>query len=544
MKITPLLKSASSAAALLTAGSLSVATAAVTPVVAQEHGHDLTRLGKVEFEIECSAAAQEGFNRGMALYHSFAWAEAEAAFAAVAADDAACGMAHWGRAMVMLDNPFVWPTNLPPEKLDAVAEAAEAARASGLNSQREQDYVDALATFVRDRDTLDHGPRAQALEQALGEIAARYPEDTEAAILHALVTSANFDAGDKAYTNQMRAGAILEPLFKAHPDHPGVAHYLIHTFDYPPLAGHGHEAATRYARIAPDAPHALHMPSHIFTRLGQWEESIESNRASASADGDATFYSLHAYDYMVYAHLQLAQDLAARQAIDRSLSAQSVDHFGAAFAYAAMPARLALERGAWKEAASIPLRPAANVYPWTKYPQAEAVNAFARGIGAARSGDAVAAEEEQARLHNLRDAMPVPYWAEQIDIQADIVGALILCAEGEPEDCLDALRQAAEREDATEKHVVTPGPILPARELLADILLSQDRPSEALEEYEAVLAKEPNRYRALSGAMQAAELAGDWESARMHAAHLLEQTVKSDTERPSLEHARQVAAHQ
>ncbi len=538
MEIMSFTRPRSCVAALLAAGSLGLAA----PAVAQDHGHDLTRLGKVSFEVACNADAQAGFNRAMAMYHSFAWPEAGPAFAAVAKADAACGMAHWGRAMVMLDNPFVWPANLPAEKLDAVASAVADAEATGLNSQRERDYVAALATFVRDRETLDHRTRALALEEALGGIAARYPEDTEARILHALVISANFDPADKAYTNQMRAGAILEPLFEAHPDHPGVAHYLIHTFDYPPLAAHGHEAALRYAEIAPDAPHALHMPSHVFTRLGLWRDSIASNQASAEADGAKTFYFQHAYDYMVYAHLQLAQDGAAREAMERSFAAEAVDHFGAAFAYAAMPARLALENGDWKAAETIALRPSAADYPWSKYPQAEAVNARARGVGAAQGGNAAAAREQEARLHALRDAMPVPYWAEQIDIQADVVGALALCADGKTEDCIAALRLAAAREDATEKHVVTPGPILPARELLADALLLDGQSGEALREYAAVLDKEPNRYRALAGAMQAAEMTGNLDTARAYAAHLVAQAAEADMDRPSLAQARRVTA--
>jgi hypothetical protein len=276
-------------------------------------------LGTVEFKVECSAAAQDQFNHAMALYHSFAWPEAAAAFAAVSPTaDPACGMAHWGRAMVMLDNPFLWPGNLPPEKLDAVAEALEQARSAGLASEREQGYVEALEAFVRDRDRLDHRTRVQAFEEALGEVAADNPDDMEASILHALVTSANFDPADRTYANQMRAAEILEPLFESHPDHPGVAHYLIHTYDYPPLAEQGLEAASRYAGIAPDAVHALHMPSHIFTRVGYWEDSIASNMASAKADGGKTLNTHHAYDYMVYAHLQLAQDQAAQKALKQA----------------------------------------------------------------------------------------------------------------------------------------------------------------------------------------------------------------------------------
>lgn len=507
-----------------------------------QHDHHLTRLGKVEFAVECNAAAQQHFNQAMALYHSFAWPPAAAAFKAVAEADPNCGMAHWGRAMTMLDNPFVWPSNLPPPVLNEVAAALDQAKSAGLRSERERAYVEAVAAFLRDRDRLDHPARVKAFEEGLGKVAAQYPQDKEAAVLHALVTSANFDPKDKTYANQRRAAAILEPLFAANPEHPGVAHYLVHTYDYPAIAHEGLSAAKRYAEIAPDAPHALHMPSHIFTRVGHWRESIASNEASAKAASEATFDAHHASDYMVYAHLQLAQDEAARQAMERSLARKPVDHFGAAFAFAAMPARLLLEKGAWAEAAKIPLVPAAESYPWQKYPQAEAINAFARGVGAARGGDAGTARAEEKRLTALRGASKVPYWSEQIDIQAAVVGALALCAEGKRPDCVAALRKAASREDATEKHVVTPGPILPARELLADILVEANQPAEALKEYEAVLAKEPNRYRAFAGAMEAARQAGDGAKARAYAEKLVQQAAKAEPARPSLQQARQLAA--
>ncbi|MCF6113928.1 hypothetical protein [Mesorhizobium muleiense] len=527
-------------AAVLAVGGLGLGSSAI----AQEHTHDLTRLGTVEFKVECSATAQEDFNRAMALYHSFAWNEASASFADVAAADPACGMAHWGRAMVMLDNPFLWPGNLPPDKLDAVADALEEARSAGLTTEREQGYVEALQAFVRDRDSLDHRSRVQAFEEAMGKVAADNPDDMEASILHALVTSANFEPADKTYANQMRAAEILEPLFQSHPDHPGVAHYMIHTYDYPSLAEHGLEAARRYAGIAPDAPHALHMPSHIFTRVGNWEDSIASNIASAKADGGMTLNTHHGYDYMVYAHLQLAQDQAAQDAMQQARGATKVDHFATAFAYAAMPARLALERGEWAEAANLALEPPADAYPWQKYPHAEAINAFARGIGAALSGNAAAARDQQVRLEALREATGPAYWVEQVEIQGDIVGALSLCADGQVQDCIAALKQAAAREDATEKHVVTPGPILPARELLADVLLANDQPAEALTEYAVVLAKEPNRYRAVAGAMEAAKKAGDLDKARAHAAHLLKQAGKADSERASLQSAQRIGPRQ
>jgi hypothetical protein len=405
--------------------------------------------------------------------------------------------------------------------------------------------VEALAVFVRDHDKIDHRARLRAFDEAMGRLAARYPDDKEASILSALVTSANFDPNDKTYANQLKAAKALEPLFTAQPDHPGVAHYLIHSYDYPPIAKQGLEAARRYAQIAPDAPHALHMPSHIFTRVGHWQESIEANRASAKAAAAVAFDAHHATDYMVYAHLQLAQDQAARQAMEQSLARKTVDHFGAAFAYAAMPARLALEVGDWKAAANTALTPAAGAYPWQKYPQAEAINAFARGVGAARAGDSAAANAERTRLLALRDVAKerkLGYWAEQIDIQAQVVEGLSLVADHKTSEGLEVLGMAATREDATEKHVVTPGPLLPAREVLADILLETGKAAEAQREYEAVLAKEPNRYRATFGAARAAHQGGNAEKAKLHYAALAELGRNSDSQRKTLVEAREYLA--
>jgi hypothetical protein len=513
------------------------------------HAHqgpvNIERLGKVEFKVGCNEAAQKEFNRGMALYHSFAWPHATAAFEAVLKADPTCGMAHWGRAMTVLDNPFIWPANLPAQKLADIAGMLQAARAAGLKSDREKAYVEAVAAFVRDHEKVNHRTRLEAFEAEMAKLAAANPGDTEAAILSALITSANFNPADKTYANQLKAAKALEPLFKSLPNHPGVAHYLIHSYDYPPIAKHGLEAAKLYAKIAPDATHALHMPSHIFTRLGYWKESIAANRASAKAANDAIFDGHHAHDYMVYAYLQLAQDKAARQAMTESLAKKPVDHFASAFAYAAMPARLALERGDWKAAAGLALQPAAD-YPWKKYPQAEAINAFARGVGAAQSNDAAATREQHKRLAALRDAakdLKIAYWAEQIDIQAALVEALALCADGKADACIDGLRKAADREDATEKHVVTPGPIVPARELLAETLRTVARkPADALKEYEAVLTKEPNRYRAVTGAMYAARESGDRAKARAFARQLLDLGGKTNSTRYSLAQARQIAA--
>jgi hypothetical protein len=514
------------------------------PTVAQYPASGPAKLGTVKFPVSCNEAAQKEFEVAMAYYHSFAWPQNKAALERVSQADPSCGMAHWGRALGLLDNPFLWPGSLSPKVLADGQAAIDAARAAGLKTQRERDYVDALATFFKDADKLNHRTRATALETAMQAVAARYPDDTEATILYALVLSANFDPNDKQYTNQRRAAQILEPIFAKQPQHPGIAHYLIHSFDYPPIAPQGLDAARRYAKIAPDAAHAQHMPSHIFTRVGSWQESVESNRQSARVDGDRTVNSPHAYDYMVYAQLQLVQDRAAGEVLTHARSvATKPDHIAAAYAYAAMPARLALERGAWSEAAKLPLDPSAESYPWKKYPQSEAVNAFARGVGAALSGDAAAAGTEVGRLRTLRDTAAerkIAYWAEQIDIQAEVVRGLASCAAGKAEECVAVLRAAADREDATEKHVVTPGPILPAREVLAMVLLKDGKTADSLRGFEAVLVKEPNRYRALVGAMQAAEQAGDAKKAAAFAERVVAQTAAADSTRPEIAQARRV----
>jgi hypothetical protein len=534
---------ARSLALVAAVGALLLALATTPPSRAQAPA-GAAKLGKVTFPVSCNAAAQKEFETSMAYYHSFDWAALKPSLDRVLQADPSCGMAHWGHALALLDNPFVWPANLPPKVLADGQAQIDAARAAGLKTQRERDYVDALAVFFKDADKLNHRTRATALEAAMQAVALKYPEDTEATVLHSLVLSATFDPADKKYTNQLKAAKTLEPIFAKQPQHPGVAHYLIHSYDYPPIAGQGLDAARRYASIAPDAAHAQHMPSHIFTRVGYWKDSVESNRQSARVDRDRTSQSSHAYDYMVYAQLQLGQDKAASEVLTHSVGvANKVDNFAAAYAYGAMPARLALERGRWAEAAKLPLTPAADAYPWKKYPQAEALNAFARGIGAAMSGDAAAAGVEVARLQTLRDAakeMKINYWVDQIDIQAEVVRGLASIAGGKKDEGLATLRAAADREDATEKHVVTPGLLVPAREMLALVLLNDAKAADALHGYEMVLTKEPNRYRAFAGAMQAAERTGDAKKASVFAERLLAQTAAADSQLPEMAQARKV----
>src|SRR5688500_883817 len=324
---------------------------------------DGEKLGKVHFKVECNEAAQAEFNVAMAYYHSFAWSEMQAPLERVTKADPSCGMAHWARALASLNNPFTWPTIISAATLAEGPRILQDAERTGLRSKRERDYVEALGAFFADQDKLDHKARAKALEAALEQLARRYPRDEEAATLYALVLSANFDPADKKYTNQLKAAKILDKVFLNQPDHPGAAHYLIHSYVYPPIAKKGLDAARRYSKIAPDAAHALHMPSHIFTRVRAWRESIEVNRASARAGGDKSFDKWHAHDYIVYAHLQLGEHQAARQVVEEALNNPArVDHLGTAYAYAAMPARLALERAAWGEAAGLELF-AADSFP-------------------------------------------------------------------------------------------------------------------------------------------------------------------------------------
>jgi tetratricopeptide (TPR) repeat protein len=514
---------------------------AATPAVAQQ-GSSTEKLGRVSFANSCSPAVQAELTRAVALLHSFWWRAAINAFTEVGQRDPACAIAHWGVAMAVLDNPFVWP---PPAKAMAEGKAAlERARAAGGGTARERDYIAALETLYRDYESVDHRTRAVAYEKAMEQLAARYPEDREAAIFHALALNATALPTDKAYTQQLRAAGILERVFQEQPDHPGVAHYLIHSYDYPAIAEKGLNAARRYASIAPAAPHAQHMPSHIFTRRGFWADSIQSNRASAAA-ADNDFDRFHAWDYLAYGHLQLGQDRAARGVLDQTLSVQkpNVVHLAVAFAYAAIPARYALERGQWAEAAALELRPAD--YPWSRTPQAEANLVFARGLGAARSGNLAQARQDQARLAAIRDtllAAKVGYWADQTDIQRLLVAGWIARAEGRTEDALQLVRAAADREDATEKHPVTPGPLAPARELLGELLLELGQPAPALREFEASQQKEPNRFRGYYGAGRAAELAGDVARAKRHYGELVKLAAQADTERPELVHARAVLA--
>jgi tetratricopeptide (TPR) repeat protein len=424
----------------------------------------------------------------------------------------------------------------------------------GAKTQRELDYIAAIEVFYKDHDKVDHRTRAVAYEKAMEALAARYPQDREAAIFYALALNITLNPNDKTYANQLKAAAILDPVFKQQPDHPGVAHYLIHSYDFPPIADKGLEAARRYATIAPSAPHAQHMPSHIFTRLGYWQESIETNRASVTAAKDelrqarleaGSYNALHAMDYIVYAALQLGKDREARAVYDEIRRIEKVDteHFAAAFAFTAIPARYTLERRQWADAAELALHP--RGLSWQKFPQAESILVFARGLGAARGGNVAGAKSELARLEALRDRMTAAkntYWAEQSEIQRLAVAGWIARAEKRSDEALKLLRAAADLESRTEKHPVTPGAIQPAREMLGELLVELGQSSQALAEFEASLRTDPNRFHGLAGAAKAAALAGNADKARLYYQQLLVLAKDADSERRELKQAKEYLA--
>lgn len=534
---------------VLTAG---VSTSKAHEDDASPQGKPPERLGKVHFGVTCTDAAQKEFNRAMALFHSFWFDPAKQSFAKVLELDGQCAMAHWGIAFMSMGNPFAWPAN--PTAMKAAAAAADKAQQLGGKSARERDYIEAMTTFFKDWETIDHRTRAVAWEKAVAQVAQRYSDDVEARILHALLLAATSLPTDKTFANQLKAAAILEPLVKQYPDHPGVPHYLIHSYDYAELAEKGLPAARAYASVAPSVPHALHMPSHIFSRLGLWDELVEGNRTSYRAAisemkektlGVGTYDALHAMDYMVFGQLQQAQDKAAQGLADEvaAINKVNVENFVAAYAFAAIPSRIALEHGDWQKAAALKLSPSSLA--WNKFPQAEAILVYARGLGAARSGMSEAASRDVKRLQELKDAMVVAknnYWAGQADFQIKAVNAWIAYHEQRHDEALKLMREAAEVEEASDKHPVTPGNVVPSRELLAEMLMALKRPEPALAEYERSLKRDPNRFRAIYGAARAAEAAGKIEAARDYFAKLRQLTANRDSMRPELVHAEQFLA--
>ena len=508
--------------------ALLAAATAVFTLSAFAHDDDASqsvqKLGKVKFPSSCSPKVQAKVERGVAMLHSFWFPAAEAQFQEIAAEDPNCAIAAWGFATLLMNNPLV---NIALPKDQARAQPAIEKGRQMKASQRDKDYLEAAAAYWDDFGNRTPRQRAVARSKAYEALAAKYPKDDEAQIFNALYLITIQQASDQTYSDSLKAAAILEKQFAKYPNHPGVAHYLIHAYDAPPVAQKGLPSARKYAGIAPDAPHALHMPSHIFTRVGAWPDSVATNRRSANValKGNEGDDALHALDYVVYANLQMARDGEARKTWDEaSRISPSTPRFVGPYPLAAIPARLAIERGAWREAAQ--LQPTKSQFPFT-----ESNTYLARAIGAARSGDAESAKKDLKEIEARRDALKAAnngYWATEVEVMRLAAAGWIALAENRNDEALDLMRQAADMEDKNEKHPVTPGRLLPAREQLGDMLMEVKRPADALKEYEASQKREPNRFRSYYGAGLAAEMAGDSKAARKHYTALVQMAGKGE----------------
>lgn len=520
--------------------ALSVLAAPLAFAQGEEHDHDHGALGDVNFPVSCNAQAQQRFNTAAALLYSFYWERVDEAVAAVLQADPGCAMAHWAKAVASLDNPLGAP---PTPKLEQEGWAAvERAKQVGGKTPRERDYIAAVETVFKDHATVPFKTRAAAYEKSLEQLHASYPDDSEAAVLYAYWLQVMADRNDLTHAKQLESARLLEKVAVTQPRHPGVTHFLIHAYDFSSIAEHGVDAARRYAAIAPDSPHALHMPSHIFARVGEWQDAIDSNlRSRAASKQDRDVY--HALDYLTFASLQLGRDADARKLVEFVQTNEKLNEQTRQIAYAAaaIPARFALERGDWNGAAQLTLRPSRATFDWSAHPEGEAVNAYARGLGAARSGNAAATKQETARLGKLREVMIAQkkdYWVEQADIQLETLRAWTARAEGNNDDAVELMRAAADHEDKTEEHIMMPGRVIPVREMLGEMLLELKQPAAALAAFEESQRNDPKRFRNTYGAARAAELAGDRQKAKAYYARLLEQVGPNAADRSEIRQAR------
>jgi tetratricopeptide (TPR) repeat protein len=532
-------------AILLRTALMSVIFAGALPADDQHHaGHD---LGTVHFPTSCNPAAQKTFDRAVALLHSFWYDEAERTFSEVTRTDRACAMGYWGVAMTLYHPIWVPPASADLQKGSAAIEKAKSVRA---NTQRERDYIAAIEAFYRGWEKVPHRERAVAWRNAMQQVSARYPEDREASIFFALALLATAPPTDKTYASQKQAAEILNRILPERPNHPGIAHYMIHSYDSPQLAILALPVARNYAKIAPTAPHALHMPSHIFTRLGLWQDSIVSNLASAAAakdhvakafPGAASQDQLHAMDYLAYAYLQTCRDGEAKRLVEEAAAVSKVDQevFQVAYAFAAIPARYELERKRWSVAAALQVRPA--TFPWSRFRYAEAIIYFARALGAARSGNLVAARDDLNKLAAIQTELAKTKqeydWSAQVEVQRMAALAWVAHGEGNHEAALRWMRSAADLEDKMDKHPVTPGAVLPARELLGELFMEVDQPALAVPEFEKVLRSSPRRFNATYGAARAAELSGDSKRANDRYSELLQLCGRADAQRLEVQNA-------
>jgi hypothetical protein len=519
------------------------------PAVAQEHSHQdesssaSDTLGKVTFPISCKSSVQLPFERAVAMLHSFWYEASTEAFQRIVAADPDCAMGYWGIAMSQWHPLWYVPD---ATALEVGWAALEKANAAGAQSDRERGFVAALKSFFRDWKTLDNATRVAAYEKAFEQLHNRFPDDREVTAFYGLALITAASPKDKTYTKQKKAAALLQQIFTAQPDHPGASHYIIHAFDSPELAALGLPAARNYSKIAPAAPHALHMPSHIFTRLGLWRDSIGSNAASERAAKDyeakvkmdgAWDEQLHAMDYLAYAYLQLGEDRAAKAVLDELYAIKKVqpENVKTAYAFVALPARYALERRNWSEAAAL-----TSVHD-SKLKWPNGITAFSRGYGLAHLGDVAGARRELAALDTVEREMARPkdpFWSDYIEALRRGLEAWITHAEGHERKALTLMRSAADLEDATEKHPAAPGSMLPMRELLGELLLEQHDGKQALVEYETALRLAPLRLAALYGAARAAEAAGDAAKAKNYFAQMVEQCSGADADRPEIRYAR------
>jgi tetratricopeptide (TPR) repeat protein len=511
------------------------------------------RLGEVNLPISCSPAAQQQFNRAVAMQHSFFFPETVKAFTVIAEKEPSCAMAYWGIAISQRPNPLVGP--FPGDVLKRGWEAIEKARAASQKTEREIAWIEALAAYYERYATVPQQKRTANYEAAMAQLSARYPDDAEAAIFYALALNEAADPADKSYAKQLKAADILEKLEPRYPNHPGIPHYIIHSYDYPELAMRGVLAAARCAQLAPSAPHALHMPSHVFSTLGMWQEVIGSDRAAddetiaytarvnpqAAADPAKNAGRYHFLDFLTNAYLQLGQDRQAKTIVD---ARNSVAEYPAGFrysghtAFAAIPVRYAFERAAWVDAAALPI-------PKTPFAQAEAIAWFGRAIGAARSGDMTRAREAIDQLRVLKDRLAKAnddYWTGQVAIQEQAAEGWLALGEGRKRDAIAAMRQAADLEDRSGKHVAMENRLSPIRELLGELLLEANEPAQALKEFETSLRNNPNRYRSFAGAAKSAERTGDRTQARSYYEKLIALAAQADEGRPSLVAAKQYLA--
>ena len=524
---------------------------ACADIHAQAEHSGAEHFGTAHLATSCSADLQPQFDRAVAMLHSFFFPETVKAFTAIATADPSCAMAYWGIAMSERPNPLVPPFS--KELLQAGWDAIKKARAANASTPRERDWIEAVAQFYEDYDTVDQKTRTARYERAMSNLHERYPDDTEIAVFYALALNEAVDLTDTSYYRQLKAAAILEPLAQKFPDHPGIAHLIIHSYDYAPIAARGLPAARRYAALAPSAPHALHMPSHIFSTLGMWREAIAADlasdaatkayaaRSAATTSTAANPARYHSLDFLMNAYLQLGQDQKAKAIVDERNTVQQLPgdyRLSGHTAFAAIPVRYAIERGEWAEAARLPVAPSV-------YPQAEAVAWFGRALGAARSGDPARARRDLDELARLRAKLAAAdeYWITQIDIYTQAAEAWIALAEHRPRRAGISMRAAADREDHTEKNVAMENRLSPMRELLGELLLELGKPDEAQREFEASLQTVPNRYRSLAGAARAAGLLRHDEDARVYHERLLALTQDADSTRPAILAARAYLAN-